>query len=192
MIAGLAITLANVGTFPGQFPGAGVANAAGNTAMTLTAIIREGAPTILAGWMSATAATFTAATRATSTTLPRNRACAFSLVRIPTGESLDRPLPAHLLASRVASKGSVVFRRILTITTIWGTCFRSNSNLSGSNRWSLDTVLAQVKRRGVTGIHPLRASTQGFLDQCPPVAAIGPGLPALCPIESEVSCFDSR
>ena len=47
------------------------------------------------------------------------------------------------------SNDSIAFRAIQTITTIWGICFRSNSNLSISNRWSSDTVLAYRKELGV-------------------------------------------
>jgi hypothetical protein len=36
--------------------------------------------------------------------------------------------------SLVAFKGSIRFREILRITTIWGICFRSNSNPGTSNR----------------------------------------------------------
>jgi hypothetical protein len=50
--------------------------------------------------------------------------------------------PAHP-RDRNRLQGSIVFRRILTFTIIWGTCFRSNSNSSGANTWSSDTVLTQ-------------------------------------------------
>lgn len=45
----------------------------------------------------------------------------------------------------MASKGSAAFRKILTITAIWGICFRSNRNPVGLNRWSPDTILARPK-----------------------------------------------
>jgi hypothetical protein len=48
----------------------------------------------------------------------------------------------------VGSKDFMVIREILTFTTIWGISFRSNSNPSGSNRWSSDTVSAQETEAG--------------------------------------------
>ena len=45
----------------------------------------------------------------------------------------------------MASKGSAAFREILTITAIWGICFRSNRNPVGLNRWSSGTILARPK-----------------------------------------------
>ena len=54
--------------------------------------------------------------------------------------------------SRVASKGSIVFRGILVFTTNWGICFRSNSNLSSSNRWSSGTVLTRNEANGYPSI----------------------------------------
>jgi len=90
MIAGTAIIPASGGTFPSQSLEASGANAAGSMATTLTVIIREVELTIPTGSMFATAAIFTAVTRATSTTLPPNRVFACSPAVIPTGEPLDK------------------------------------------------------------------------------------------------------
>ena len=73
-----------------------------------------------------------------------------------------------------ASIGSIAFREILIFTTIWGICFRSKSNSSGFNRSSSDTVLAQVKPWGVTGIHPLRATTQASSISARPMPRLTP------------------
>lgn len=50
----------------------------------------------------------------------------------------------------IGSKGSLVFRRILTITTIWGSALRSTVNLIYFNRWGSGTVLSQRPRNGTT------------------------------------------
>ena len=57
----------------------------------------------------------------------------------------------------------------------WAWCARCDRRMESVHVRENREVLAQVRRSGVTVVHPLRAPTQGFLDQCPPDAAIGLG-----------------
>ena len=51
---------------------------------------------------------------------------------------------------RVISNGSVVSRKLLKFTTIWGICFRSKSNSNDWNGCSSDAVLAQLRSSDAT------------------------------------------
>jgi hypothetical protein len=49
--------------------------------------------------------------------------------------------------SIIDSKVSIVFRQLLTFTTIWGICSSLDSNPGNINTWGSDTVLAQPESR---------------------------------------------